>query len=254
MITVTANSYHEKLHIQDEEIILNGPPSSLSGQITISNREDETLFIRDLPVSDAGSERQMQMKSQHFRLLTSLKGGEEKVLRVKQQVAPSTPPGEYESSIRVGGVEKRIKMIVQPKIKVNIYPLNLNYSGVQGHSAYESQLTFSNTGNMSFKIPEIKHANAFDEDFLCRATSLAIREKGNEGYIATMDQLTKNVHKEMAGWAQIHLEESGRIVEPGETIQLHFKLTLPENVDPSRDYFGSVRIWKKVISYHVKSH
>jgi hypothetical protein len=58
----------------------------------------------------------------------------------------------------------------------------------------------------------------------------------------------------MAGWAIVKLEESGRTLEPGESIQLHLTLTLPKNVDPGKDYFGTVRLWNKVLSYNIKSH
>ncbi len=253
MITVTANSFHEKLHIAGDEITLNGPPSFLTGNIFISNNDVETLFIRDLPLAYSEKAGGPMMVQQTFKLLTSLKGGEEKMHRVSHSLSPSTPPGIYESTIQVGGTEKKLKMIVQQNIEIDMYPLTFHFDGVAPGKSYDTQITFTNSGNIPFKIPDIKHVNAFDEDYLCRATSLAIREKGGEGYIATMDQLTKNVHNEMAGWAIANLEESGRVVQPGETIQLHFKLTLPENVDPGKDYFGSVRLWNKMLNYNIKS-
>ncbi|MEO6221419.1 MAG: hypothetical protein ABIO81_13385 [Ginsengibacter sp.] len=253
MITVTANSFHEKLHIEGDEITLNGPPSFLTGTVFLSNKESETLFIRDLPLMQTEKGEGAPSIQQSFKLLTSLRGGEQRMQRVSHQVSPSTPPGIYESIVEVGGQQKKLKMIIQPNIEIEMYPLSFHFDGVAPGKSYETQITFTNTGNIPFKIPDIKHVNAFDEDYLCRATSLAIREKGGEGYIATMDQLTKNVHDEMAGWAFVNLEESGRTVEPGEAIQLHFKLTLPENVDSGRDYFGSVRLWNKMLNYNIKS-
>ncbi len=253
MITVTANSFHDKLQVQGDEIVLNGPPSFLSGSIFISNKDADTLFIRDLPIGQADKSEGLQMAQQTFKLLTSLKGGEEKMHRVSHSLSPSTPPGIYESTVQVGGEEKKLKMIVQSNIEIDMYPLAFHFDGVAPGKSFDTQITFTNSGNIPFKIPDPKHVNAFDEDFLCRATSLAIREKGGDGYIATMDQLTKNVHKEMAGWAIVSLEESGRTVQPGETIQLHFKLTLPDNVDPGKDYFGSVRVWNKTLNYNIKS-
>ncbi len=252
MITVTANSFHEKLHIEGDEIILNGPPSFLTGSVLISNNDAETLFIKDLPLAQSG-EKSLPGMQQTFKLLTSLRGGEQRMQRVSHQVSPSTPPGIYESYVEVGGTKKKLKLIIQPNIEIEMYPLTFHFDGVAPGKTYETQITFTNTGNIPFRIPDTKHVNAFDEDYLCRATSLAIREKGGEGYMATMDQLTKNVHNEMAGWALVNLEESGSMVMPGETIQLHFKLTLPENIDPGRDYFGSVRLWNKMLNYNIKS-
>ena len=81
-----------------------------------------------------------------------------------------------------------------------------------------------------------------------------MREKGGEGFTATMDELTRNIHKDMADWAIVNIEESGRVLEPGESIQLHLTLTLPENVDPKRDYSGTMRLWDQTLSYSIKSH
>jgi hypothetical protein len=154
----------------------------------------------------------------------------------------------------VGGTEKRVKMIVQPNIQIDVHPLTIQFTGVIPGESYYTQLSFTNSGNLPFKVPEIKHVNTFDEDFLCRALSFAIRQKGNEGFDATMDEFTRNVHREMADWAMIKIEESGRILEPGESIQLHLTLTLPKNVDANKDYFGTVRLWNKMLSYSIKSH
>ncbi|MEP6595076.1 MAG: hypothetical protein ABJA71_03975, partial [Ginsengibacter sp.] len=75
MITVTANAFHEKLNIETDEIILNGPPGSLSGNIFISNNDNETLFIRELPLSPAKEGRGLPNMALSFKFTTSLKAG-----------------------------------------------------------------------------------------------------------------------------------------------------------------------------------
>ena len=254
MITVTAKAFHEKLNIDADEIILNGPPNLLTGNIFISNSHDETLFIRDLPLSQSGEGSGVPNMATSFKFTTSLKAGEGKMHRLRHQLPPTTPPGTYESTIQVGGTEKKVKLIVQPNIQIDVNPLTVHFTGVIPGESYHTQLSFTNSGNMPFKVPDVKHVNTFDEDYLCRALSLAIREKGGEGFNATMDEFTRNVHKDMADWAMIKIDESGQILQPGESIMLHLTLTLPKNVDPNKDYFGTVRLWNKSLSYNVKSH
>lgn len=254
MITITAIAFHEKLHIGEEEIILNGPPSFLSGNIFISNQNSERLFIRELPLSQSPGGNNLSYLPAGFKFRTSLLPGESKVHRITHKVPSTTPPGTYESIINVGGKEKKIKLVVQPNIEIDINPLNIHFTGVIPGESYYSQLSFTNTGNMPFKIPDIKHSNTFDEDYLCRATSLAMREKGGEGFMATMDQLTKNIHDQLADWTIVKLDESGRTLQPGDSIQLHLTLTLPKNVDATKDYFGTMRLWNKMLSYNIKSH
>lgn len=253
MITVTSNAFHEKLNIEADEIVLNGPPTALRGNFFISNNNDETLFIRDLPLSSSDEEKNLPNRSS-FRFTTSLKAGEAKMHSITHRLPSTTPPGTYESVVQVGGTEKKVKMIVQPNIQVDINPLNIHFTGVIPGESYFARLSFTNSGNLPFKIPDPKHVNTFDEDYLCRATSLAMREKGGEGFMATMDELTRNIHKDMADWAMVKLDESGSVLQPGESVQLHFTLTLPKNVDPNKDYFGTVRLWNKTLSYNIKSH
>jgi hypothetical protein len=254
MITVTANAFHEKLHVQEEEIILNGPPSALAGNISISNRDEEALFIRGLPIFQSQQDSDTSAMPETLKLITSLRPGEERMHRVSHNLPRTTPPGTYERIIRVGGKEKRLKLIVQPSIEIDMSPLDLHFNGVVPGGSYNAQISFANKGNMPFKLPDIKHVTTLDTDYLCRATSLAMREKGGEGFTAMMDELTRNIHRDMADWAIVRLEESGRIIAPGENIQLHFTLSLPKDVDPGRDYSGTVRVWDNMLSYHIKSH
>lgn len=254
MITVTANAFHDKLQVGEDEIILNGPPSFLTGHIFLKNNDTDTLFIRDVPMSHPEGARRLPQTPESFKFTTSILAGEEKMHRIRHKLPRTTPPGTYESIIHVGGEEKKLKMIVQPNIEVQLHPLKLHFTGVVPGESYYAQLSFTNNGNMPFKVPDVKHVNTFDENYLCRAASYAMREKGGEGFNAMMDEFTKNVHKDMADWATIKLEESGRTLEPGESIQLHLTLKLPKNVDASRDYFGSVKLWNKTLSYNIKSH
>ncbi len=254
MITVTANEFHEKLNIGEDEITLNGPPSFLTGNVFLRNHDSDTLFIRDLPLAQTTKGKSIPNMPTAFRFLTSLRPGEERSHKITYQLPNSTPPGIYESTIQVGGQEKRLKMIVQPNIQVELAPLIIHFQGVEAGKSYNALISMSNIGNLPFRVPDIKHVNTLDEDFLCRALALAIRENGAEGFNATMDELTRNIHKEMTDWASVKLDESGNVIQPGEMIQLHFTLTLPANVNPARDYFGSVRIWNKLINFNINSH
>jgi hypothetical protein len=254
MLTVTAKSFHDRVHIEQEEITLNGPPSFLSGTIGVTNNDSGRIFIRELPLSDSVRGRKMPGMPEHFKLVLSLKAGEKKMHRIRYRAPATTPPGTYESTILAGGKEKKLKLVIQPNIDISIWPLNLHFNGVAPEALFTSQLSFTNSGNVPFKIPEIKHANILDPEYLCRASSLAVRKKGGEGYAATLDEMAANIQKDMAGWAIVRLEETGKIIEPGETIPVHFTLTLPKDANPRKDYFGNIRIWNRDLSFEIKSH
>ena len=253
MITVTANAFHEKVQLAEEEIILNGPPGFLTGNIMISNPAEEILFINEVPLTSSAKGKRMAEMPGTFKFNTSLNPGETRVHSAWHQLHPQTPPGVYESTIHIGGKQKKLKMVVQEVVEIDIQPLTLYFQGVAQGKSYSAELLLTNRSNVPVTVPDIKHNTVLDFDYLCRAFSTAIRNKGQEGFMATMDEVTRNIHKEMAGWAVVKLDESGMTVMPGAVMSLHFTLTLPKDVDPKKDYFGNIRLWDKALSYSIKS-
>ncbi|MDB5206476.1 MAG: hypothetical protein JWR72_1551 [Flavisolibacter sp.] len=255
MIKITATDFQESLHIEEEEIILNGPPGFLTGTIFLKNKEADTIFIRDIAFTPEDQSLSATQLPQSFKLLTSLRAGEERVQQVTVQLPQHTPPGNYEKKLQIGGKEKTVRLIVQPSVEIDINPARIHFQGTAAGKTYRAELTLTNSGNLSFKVPaNIKHTTMLDEDYFCRALSLAIREKGGEGFNPTMDELTRNIHKEMTDWVDVRIEESGKVIEPGKSTQLHLSLVLPRNVDSSRDYTGNIRLWNKNISYHINAY
>ncbi len=254
MITVTTNAYQEKMHMEEDEIVLNGPPHRLTGQVNIGNKQDETLFINELPlITGDGLKGLTAGKPSSIKFITALLPGEERNHRINHQLPANTPPGTYEHIMEAGGKKRKVKFIVQQSMMIDLTPLSLYFEGVAPGKSYSAELSLTNNGNMAFAIPDIKHVTTLDEDYLCRATATAMREKGGEGYMAMMDELTKNIYKDMAGWSVVTIKESGQVVPPGKSLQLHFTLTLPKDADPKKDYSGTIRFWNKTISYTIKS-
>lgn len=255
MITLAANTPHEKLHIGEDEIVLNGPPNKLTGQIFMRNNDSETLFIKELALSGEKTNKGFAAsKPTTIQFITSLFPGEERKHSIRHKLPADTPPGIYENTIEVAGKKRKIKFIVQQNMDIALSPQELYFNEVAPGKSHSAILSLTNNGNVPFTIPEIKHATTLDADYLCRATSMAMREKGGEGFMVMMDALTKNVYKDMAGWATISIKESGKILAPGESANIQFTITLPQNVDTKKDYFGNIRFWNKAISYNIKSH
>lgn len=253
MLRVTSDAFHEKLNTDNEELILNGPPSDLRGHISLHNASEDALSVKTLKVKHAKEQENILGDSSHLRIGTRLKPGEKKLETITHELPLQTPPGVYESNLIIGGKERKIKMIVQPNIQVNINPYHFSFIGAEPNKKHTAQITITNVGNMLFTIPDVKHVAALDMDLICRALGFALRSKGGEGYEATLDELAKNVHRYLPDWAAAHIEEAGQSLEPGATKIIHLNITMPKNTDAGKDYTGSMRFWNKEISYEVKS-
>ena len=254
MLKVTADAFHEKLNAGNDEIILNGPPTRLRGHVYLNNPNDETLSVKELSLVHNEQQRSLLGDKSALRIATRLKPGETKMEPVTHQLPSYTPPGTYESKMMIGGTEKTVKMIVQPNISINITPNYFTFQGTNPGTTHSTTITLTNTGNMPFKVPDVKHIAALDMDLICRALGVAIREKGAEGYESVLNGISKNVNENIPDWAGCHIEENGAELAPGATMLLHLHITLPRNTDAAKDYAGNLRFWDKDIAYVIKSH
>jgi len=250
MLRVTSEAFHEKVNTDNEEIILNGPPSDLRGHISLRNASEDALSIKALKL--VHNEKALGGNAS-LRIGSRLNPGEQKLESISHELPAQTPPGTYESSLYIGGAERKIKMIVQPQMQVSVHPNNFSFVGAEAGKTHSAQITITNTGNLPFTIPDVKHVAALDMDLICRAFGFALRSKGGEGYIPTMDELAKNINRYLPDWASAHVEEAGQTLQPGETKIIHLNITLPKNTDAGKDYTGNMRFWNKSISYEIKS-
>ncbi len=253
MLKVTAESFHEKLNTDTGEIILNGPPSDLRGHINLRNDTEELLSVKNLSLVHNESEKNILGNSSWLRIGSRLKPGEEKLKTIWHKLPPQTPPGTYESKLIIGGAERTVKIIVQPNMQVSIHPVNFSFISAEPGKTHTAQITISNTGNLPFQIPDVKHIAALDMDLICRAVGVALRSKGGEGYISTMDEIAKNVNRNLPDWASAHIEENGQTLAAGATMIIHLNITLPNNTDPNKDYSGNMRFWTNELTYDIKS-
>jgi hypothetical protein len=170
MLTVTSEAFHEKLNVGDEEIILNGPPGDLRGHIFLSNDNDDPLRIRALPLihdTDKGAAGSFQL-----RLSCRLKPGEKKLQSLWHSISPQTAPGIYESSVLAGGQQRKVKMIVQSHIEIDIYPSTFTFQDTTPGKIHTAIFTLTNLGNVPFEVPDIKHVAALG---ICCAGRLGLR-------------------------------------------------------------------------------
>jgi hypothetical protein len=256
MLRVTSQAFHERVTAGQEEIILQGPPGDLRGHITLSNPNDDTLKVRSLPLLTTQSKENSVVQSaikNPLRLSCRLQPGEEKMVELLHQVAPTTPPGTYEHAMMIGGENKKVRIIIQPEISINIHPAHFTFTGSAPGIEHVAIFTLTNLGNMPFTIPEVRHVAALDMDFLCRAFGMGMRSGGHGGVVQMLDDVTRNMQAHLADWAHARIEEYGNTVEPGQKTLIHLHITMPANSDGKKDYSGDIRFWDEDISYMVKA-
>src|SRR5687768_10148778 len=108
MITATSPDYNDMVHTKDEEIVFNGTPGSLSTKVTLYNKADEKLFVKNIPLIENAdvSAITRSEKIKALRVNTLLGPKEESVRTVYFEIHPQTPPGIYQTEAIIGAVTK----------------------------------------------------------------------------------------------------------------------------------------------------
>ena len=247
MITITSETSQEKIKIVEKEIILNGSPGDLNGYVQFVNKEKEVLKIKSLALIDKNKKRVNTNGADFIKVAIRLNPGEERL-------PATTPPGTYENYMMIGKQMRKVKMIVQPTLNIEIHPKEFTFLDSSPGKEHTAILTLTNTGNIPFQIPTLKHGALLDMDLLCRAFGMGFREKGVVGFMPTLDEVSKNIKSHLIDWTSISIDEFGQIVQPGDSLVLNIHFIAPDDADANIDYDGSLRLWDKEISIAIKSY
>jgi hypothetical protein len=226
----------------------------LQGQIQFINPEKEVVRVKSLALVDKKKKRIKNNGNDFIRLSFRLNPGENKFKTINHQMPSATPPGTYENYIAVGNKMHKVKMIVQPTIAIETYPNHFTFQDSSPGTKHTAIITLTNSGNIPFQIPQLKHASILDMDLLCRAFGFAFRKNENDDLTSTINEVVKNIKLNMVDWISISVDEFNQIIQPNESVLLHVHFILPKNANPKRDYSGNFRFWDKDIAIVIKSH
>lgn len=256
MLRVDSKKFSKHITCAENEIILSGPPDELAGYITLNNTMDESVFIKDIalhPADRADKNKKAPVQNVHNRIQinTALLPQSKKSFELLHQLDSTTPPGNYEMMMDIGGELKKTKLIVHENLDIQFTPDHLTLSGINAGAVHTREINFVNQGNIPVTIPNIRHNTMLDMDIICRNLSNAVREKGTEGTEATLDSFVNGIKKDMADWVKISIKEAGEVIEPGKNILLHVQIELPKDLQEQRFYEGEIRIFNQLLKYQI---
>ncbi|WGK64232.1 COG1470 family protein [Croceiramulus getboli] len=254
MLSKVPDSILEQIETDQKEIILNGPPGRLSGSVQLHNRNDDSARLRFIDLKPTKTKKTKSVDEAPLYVNTRLRAGESRLENISISLPIDTPPGTYDQYITLGGKQQKVKMVVQPLIAIDIQPSSFTFQGTAAGTKHLAQLTVTNTGNMPFQIPEVKHVAPLDMDLLCRAFGYGFRKDPEEGFTATMDHVTQNLKEHLPDWARSEVKQAGKIIETGQSMLVEIEVTLPKQAQEKNDYDLLLRFWDEEIAMTFKSH
>jgi hypothetical protein len=210
---------------EGEDVVLLGAPRTLSGRVARRVTKSEVV-----PVSvTIGRESTVYRAT----LRPAATGDSELRLRLPA----GTPPGTYTGEATLDGKPQRVRLQVEPLLRLTVEPRQSHLSAQPG-SEVEFICVVANDGNVPFDIPK---ADTFDLDDAVaqdRALGRTLRAKLPEGE-HPMDHLFDVLRDAHGGEASIAIRAGAGPLVPGDSRDLTCVLRVPASAQAGRSYFGS---------------
>jgi hypothetical protein len=210
-----------------DEILLLGPPRSVSGLVPMDVSKSSLI-----PVSiSIGKESTVYRGT----LRAGVGGGE-----IRLQLPPGTPPGVYPGETTLDGKARRLRVQVEPVMRINVQPKQTTLS-TGASSSVEFAVTVVNDGNVPFEIPK---ADVFDlDDGVAqeRALGRTLRARLAQGE-HRIDRYFDELKDGHGGEAHVAVRRGAGPLSPGETRELACLLDVPPTAKVGRSYAGPWRL------------
>jgi hypothetical protein len=238
----------------DREVVLIGTPSSLRGQITVTNNGQRRQTVRRCRVNGVGDALPPEMKVSGVIASARVEPGAVVTTDIALSLPPSTPPGEHTAEIEVGGVVIEAKVIVAEVLDLEISPAQLV---IENRSAptISKRVAIRNTGNVSITIGEIGPIPLDDELLDCRTLRGALKDLADSS--PSVDELVGAVARnagttlDQAGILRVHNASGTQTIEPGETQTFDLEVRLPDRIDRHTRYSGEARIYTQNLTFLI---
>lgn len=155
---------------------------------------------------------------------------------LRTHLSRSTPPGRYEGTVTVDGVERDAVFEVEPETFLRLIPERLQLQAAPGEHVTRA-LTLLNLGNVAVEVRGAYAFGLFDVGGVDRAVSKTFggepAERGN------IDRFIGMLADEHGGMVRVRVDEGEGTIEPGESRELSVTFALPSRMRPGHTYWGT---------------
>ena len=184
-----------------EPLLLSGPPDGLRANVSLENASDKRVSVRGLVLRRDGAD------DLAVRFGAILPPASTTAVPLSIALPQTTPPGEYDALIEIGGQSRQVRLQVDPKISARLTPDQI----LAPPGTSRIGLRIVNQGNVDIPLAAVTRARTTDDgpDF---------------GADVTLD----------LGQAVV--------LSPGSTLELTGTLTVPDDLDPTRRHEAPVPV------------
>jgi len=239
------------IKMPQESIIFTGPPDLLTGEVIFENKSGDDFHLSKLPLVHEKIKDLSELHFDAFQVNSDLNAGQRLLQSVRISLDPHTPPAVHEMEVLIGGIRKKIKMIIQPNVSVEVTPEEITLMGTDPGISHHTDIQVSNNGNVPVDLPSGEYNTELPGKSILRCLETAVRETSGKTATETMEAFFGNVRHEMESGVKIVFEKSGMSLKPGESATIGLVITLPVKADRREIYEGSVSILNDRLSYKI---
>lgn len=154
---------------------------------------------------------------------------------LRMKLAPTTPPGTYESTLRIGDDERPVLIEVEPYPRTRLLSPRGEVSGAPG-SEHTLTTTVMNLGNVALDIPRVVPVRLTDADLVDAVLSaVSSKTDSDERLRAFADGLAGAD----GGTLELTVVQGDGTLEPGDAREVTARVCVPEALTPGRTYAGT---------------
>jgi len=154
-------------------LVARAAAESAAFAVPVTNAAEVRLHLHRVPVSRVELRSERATVTAEARLRGILRPGESRTCRLRLDLPPGTPPGEYEGELSVLGEPTKLRVVVAPAHDVEVRPRRLVCEVARdGHHLVA--LSLANRGNVPVTVHHPITVRAEPRDRSCRVLRSAL--------------------------------------------------------------------------------
>ncbi len=220
-------------HGDDDPPVFYGPPSSLQGNLRLTNPTAEKLKLLQLPLSAPGLAGLARAPVGELQLGARLRPGEQGAAPATVALDPRTPPGEYRAEVALGGRSQPVVLQVVEHLDLRVQP-GVVYLYTEGERTFTRRFVVENAGNVPVRLGGRCAAMLVD----VVEERAALRDSGAR---ACEDPDSDALRELLCAWSRqqvglVFLDRPDETLQPGEIRAGDATIILPDGLQSHRRY------------------
>jgi hypothetical protein len=237
--------------LEPGQYIFSGVPPILTGEFELTNRTDEKLKVRTIPVVGFEDAAVADRGLGVLRVGARLAPGQRARARGHFLVDPTTPPGTYTAELEYGGERQRVVAHVFQKLDLVITPEVIQLEGAGG-DVLSALVVISNRGNVKETLRPLALVFLEERDWVGRSLVYALREtKEGEGHQPYFDRVVQELRSTISRPARVNVRGDVSELEPGQSVEVELEIALPKELIRGRTYVGSTPFMSGELSFEI---